>query len=66
MGLDYEWTFIEDELTAQQVVNNNSSIDINKSGTGSEFNKSGTMNIPISVPINEVFDILPLSGYLEP
>ncbi|CAD8206755.1 unnamed protein product [Paramecium octaurelia] len=40
MALNYEWTFVSEELSTQ----------------GQQPN----------IPINEIFDILPLSGYMEP
>lgn len=45
MALDYEWTFVEEEVMAEDEKLNSS-------------NSFG--NQP--VPINEIFDILPLSG----
>jgi hydrocephalus-inducing protein len=49
MALDYEWTFVDEEIIAEDEKMNSS-------------NSFGNQ----SVPINEIFDILPLSGRLEP
>jgi hydrocephalus-inducing protein len=50
MALNYEWTFVEEEVVGVGTGTINSS---NSIGGG-------------AIPINEIFDILPLSGYLEP
>lgn len=57
MAINYEWSFLEEELLARD---ENTSQDIstkkqNKATTNKEM-----------VPINEIFDILPLSGHLQP
>lgn len=61
MGLNYQWTFLEEELVAQNSLN-----DANRSGSR-ESMRSLVSNSPnFTIPINEVFDILPLSGFLKP
>ena len=49
MALDYEWTFVDEEITPED----------------EKLNSSNSFNTH-AIPINEVFDILPLSGRLEP
>lgn len=51
MPVTYEWAFLEEEVLGEDDKMNISSV--------SNF-------LPGSVPINEIFDILPLSGKLEP
>jgi hydrocephalus-inducing protein len=51
MAVTYEWAFLEEEIVGEEDKMNLSST--------SQF-------IPGSIPINEVFDILPLSGRLDP
>jgi hydrocephalus-inducing protein len=55
MPIYYEWTFVEEELVQHSL-------------NEAERNSSDSRNSirePKTVPINEVFDILPLSGYLN-
>lgn len=52
MALNYEWTFVEEEVIGV--------------GAGSLNSTHSLGGGPQSIPINEIFDILPLSGYLEP
>lgn len=62
MGLNYQWTFLEEELVANSTQN-----DFNRSGTlNSRESKRSIVSSSFSIPINEVFDILPLSGFLKP
>ena len=51
MPVTYEWAFLEEEISGEEEKMNVSSI--------SNF-------LPGSIPINEIFDILPLSGKLDP
>jgi len=57
MGLNYEWNFVEEELVIRD---DQSAISGSRD---SKRDKSGSM-VNMVVPINEIFDILPLSGYL--
>lgn len=50
MPVTYEWAFLEEEIIGEE----------------EKMNISSNSLFPGSVPINEVFDILPLSGVLEP
>jgi hydrocephalus-inducing protein len=50
MNVTYEWAFLEEEIIGEE----------------EKMNISSNSMFPGSVPINEVFDILPLSGVLEP
>jgi len=53
MAVNYEWSFLEEESTSLNAVQEED-----------ENNKKRKK--PKSLPINEVFDILPVSGRLEP
>ena len=50
MSINYEWSFLEDELKPDESTQLDSKKKINVS----------------AIPINEIFDILPLSGHLQP
>ena len=63
MGLNYEWTFLEEELIAHGELNRSNSVASRESRRSNMVSNGG--NQQISIPINEVFDILPLSGYLN-
>ena len=49
MPLNYEWTFVEEEVIGV--------------GAGT-INSTNSLGGSQAIPINEIFDILPLSGYL--
>lgn len=54
MGLNYEWTFVEEEF--------GNSLDGSRQQSRGSVREGGSGHG--AIPINEVFDILPLSGYL--
>lgn len=53
MPVSYEWSFLEEETTSLNAVQE-------------EDETKKRKKKPKSLPINEVFDILPVSGRLEP
>lgn len=55
MPVSYEWSFLEEETTSLNAVQEED-----------ETTKKGKKKKPKQLPINEVFDILPVSGRLEP
>ena len=58
MKLDYEWTFLQEELVYPPGTSNSQNLESRESNSRPPQNKT--------IPINEIFDILPLSGALEP
>ena len=58
MPIYYEWTFIEEELIQSNVLNQ----DLERHSNDS---RGSLRQEPKTIPINEVFDILPLSGNLK-
>lgn len=58
MAINYEWSFLEEEVLAK--TEDNLSLDTSKKGQKKEIASKETL------PINEIFDILPLSGHLQP
>lgn len=59
MGINYEWSFIEEELATYP-------IERDASSDGRVESRQSIRDKQKYIPINEIFDILPLSGYLEP
>jgi hypothetical protein len=53
MPVSYEWSFLEEETTSLNAVQE-------------EDETKKRKKKPKTLPINEVFDILPVSGRLEP
>jgi hydrocephalus-inducing protein len=56
MRLDYEWTFLQEELVFPPGTSGSQQIE----------SRDSQRTTQKSIPINEIFDILPLSGSLEP
>ena len=57
MRIDYEWTFVQEEFMQPPGTSQSNAIG---------FSRDSMRLNNKSVPINEIFDILPLSGALEP
>ena len=56
MAINYEWSFLEEELLAKDET-------LSQDTSNKKQPKSTNKDL---VPINEIFDILPLSGHLQP
>jgi hypothetical protein len=56
MAVNYEWSFLEEEVSSSPL----------KDQEESKSKKAAASKKSKMLPINEVFDILPVSGTLQP
>lgn len=64
MAINYEWSFLEEEILAK--TEDNISLLDNPSSKKNNVSLKKEPNLREAIPINEIFDILPLAGRLQP